>query len=106
MPLMWSHAVQDLEHIELFHKRHQQPPQGASVPPQELRALLERGEGVPDFLHDHKLRDFQVTGFAWMARHIVAGTNCILADEMGLGQTVQVRSEWCQLWPVCVLLMN
>jgi hypothetical protein len=36
-----------------------------------------------------ELRDYQVDGFAWMARLAAWGAGACLADDMGLGKTVQ-----------------
>jgi superfamily II DNA or RNA helicase len=35
------------------------------------------------------LRDYQVEGFRWLARHARMGTGACLADDMGLGKTLQ-----------------
>lgn len=35
------------------------------------------------------LRDYQVEGFRWLARHAQLGTGACLADDMGLGKTLQ-----------------
>lgn len=36
-----------------------------------------------------ELRDYQLTGFQWLAQRAQAGAGCCLADDMGLGKTVQ-----------------
>jgi superfamily II DNA or RNA helicase len=36
-----------------------------------------------------ELRDYQVEGFRWLARHARMGTGACLADDMGLGKTLQ-----------------
>lgn len=36
-----------------------------------------------------ELRDYQVEGFQWLARHARMGTGACLADDMGLGKTLQ-----------------
>ena len=43
---------------------------------------------VPQSLQT-ELRDYQVEGFAWMARLAAWGAGACLADDMGLGKTVQ-----------------
>ncbi|MDR1483788.1 MAG: DEAD/DEAH box helicase [Planctomycetaceae bacterium] len=35
------------------------------------------------------LRDYQLEGYAWLARNAKWGVGCCLADDMGLGKTVQ-----------------
>ena len=35
------------------------------------------------------LRDYQVSGFEWLAKNYESGLGCILADDMGLGKTLQ-----------------
>ncbi|MDE2056151.1 MAG: DEAD/DEAH box helicase [Betaproteobacteria bacterium] len=59
------------------------------------RTLLEQRESltawhpvVPDTLQA-ELRDYQLVGFEWMARHAKAGSGACLADDMGLGKTLQ-----------------
>jgi len=37
-----------------------------------------------------ELRDYQLEGFRWLARHARMGTGACLADDMGLGKTLQV----------------
>ncbi len=36
-----------------------------------------------------ELRDYQIEGFRWLARHARMGTGACLADDMGLGKTLQ-----------------
>lgn len=36
-----------------------------------------------------ELRDYQIEGFRWLARHAQMGTGACLADDMGLGKTLQ-----------------
>ena len=36
-----------------------------------------------------ELRDYQLEGFRWLARHARMGTGACLADDMGLGKTLQ-----------------
>jgi superfamily II DNA or RNA helicase len=36
-----------------------------------------------------ELRDYQVEGYRWLARHARMGTGACLADDMGLGKTLQ-----------------
>jgi superfamily II DNA or RNA helicase len=45
--------------------------------------------GVPNTLQA-ELRDYQVEGFQWLARHVRSGSGACLADDMGLGKTLQV----------------
>ncbi|MDE2424260.1 MAG: DEAD/DEAH box helicase [Betaproteobacteria bacterium] len=59
------------------------------------RTLLEQRDSltqwhpvVPETLQA-ELRDYQLVGFEWMARHAKAGSGACLADDMGLGKTLQ-----------------
>jgi SNF2 family DNA or RNA helicase len=69
---------------------------GALKADKQWRALLARQTtiqsteiDVPDTLHA-ELRDYQKTGFVWLARLAELGAGACLADDMGLGKTVQV----------------
>ena len=59
------------------------------------RALKERIEQAADKTHhipkqlNAELRDYQATGFSWMARLYDWKAGACLADDMGLGKTVQ-----------------
>lgn len=46
----------------------------------------------PSYIQNGTLRDFQVTGFNFLAYNWVNSKNVVLADEMGLGKTVQTVS--------------
>ena len=52
------------------------------------RAAKDFEPAVPEGLNA-TLRDYQIEGFAWMARLATWGVGGVLADEMGLGKTVQ-----------------
>ncbi|KRH78660.1 RNA polymerase-associated protein RapA [Ferrovum sp. JA12] len=59
------------------------------------RHLLEQRDSLtqwypvlPDSLQA-ELRDYQLVGFEWLARHAKAGSGACLADDMGLGKTLQ-----------------
>lgn len=64
-------------------------------PDQRWQALQARFEEsrqleipVPSTL-DASLRDYQITGFRWLARLAHCGFGACLADDMGLGKTIQ-----------------
>lgn len=82
--------MQDWQHVERFQRHEAKPGPSAEASPQELVAMLQRGEGVPEFKNGRVLRDYQVTSFNWMVQHNLKRSSCILGDEMGLGKTAQV----------------
>jgi len=59
------------------------------------RALLEKRDALsvwsPELPKElnAELRDYQLAGFEWLARHAHSGAGACLADDMGLGKTVQ-----------------
>jgi len=52
---------------------------------------------IPTLLLRGTLRDYQHTGFDWIARLYDSQVNGILADEMGLGKTIQTIAVFCHL---------
>ena len=61
-------------------------------------AFQERLESFQECAHyvaavprrlEAELRDYQLEGFRWLARHARMGTGACLADDMGLGKTLQ-----------------
>jgi hypothetical protein len=57
--------------------------------------ILEKRENLSTWVPDvpttlkAELRDYQKTGFEWLARHAHSGAGACLADDMGLGKTLQ-----------------
>ena len=77
--------LQDRELLRRFALNDAPPAKVSPTRPQELVAMLQRGEGMPEFKNGRVLRDYQETSFKWMVQHNLKGENCILGDEMGLG---------------------
>lgn len=56
---------------------------------QRLKAARDLEPAIPSTLQA-ELRDYQVSGFQWLARLAHWGGGACLADDMGLGKTVQI----------------
>ena len=56
--------------------------------PPDLSAALRAEVALPSGLQA-SLREYQATGYRWLARLARAGYGAVLADDMGLGKTVQ-----------------
>lgn len=78
---------------------------------ERFRELSNYQPQVPKMLQA-ELRDYQLEGFRWLARHAKMGSGACLADDMGLGKTVQTisvllhrRADGCHLvvCPVSVM---
>ena len=62
---------------------------GVATPHADPAVVPQLLTNTPDYIHNGKLRDYQLRGVNWLLAMHNRGTNAILADEMGLGKTLQ-----------------
>lgn len=65
---------------------------------QKFEALAEYEPALPSTLQT-ELRDYQLSGYQWLARLAQWGVGACLADDMGLGKTVQTLALLLQRAP-------